>query len=65
MAYDQEVEITYAMRIFRVRMWETGHSFSELDEMSLKDFGDIVGYWVEKQKAEDKLAEERKRLSRH
>lgn len=39
-------------RILRVRMWEKGHSFSEIDRMNLQDIGDVLGYWHEKSRIE-------------
>lgn len=44
-------------------MWEMGHSFGEIDKMNLEDFGDVIGYWREKGRAEEKLAEQRKSRS--
>lgn len=40
-------------------MWEKGHSFDEIDNMSIQDFGDVVGYWAEMQQAEAKMARQR------
>jgi hypothetical protein len=28
---------------------------NEIDNMSLEDVGDVLGYWAERQRAEDKL----------
>lgn len=36
-----------------------GHSFDEIDRMNLDDFGDVIGYWREKERGESKLAEQR------
>lgn len=36
-----------------------GHSFEEIDKMNLNDFGDVIGYWREKERGEGKLAEQR------
>lgn len=43
-------------------MWEKGHSFDEIDEMNIEDFGDVIGYWSETARAEKKQAEQRKRM---
>ena len=52
-----------SMKVLDVRMWEHGHSFDEIEAMSLERRGDVIGYWTENARAEAKLAEERKRLS--
>jgi hypothetical protein len=44
-------------------MWEYGHSFEEIDRMSLEDYGDLIGYWTEKNRA-DKKAEEKRQNKR-
>lgn len=36
-----------------------GHSFDEIDKMSLSDFGDVIGYWSEKERGDNKLNEQR------
>jgi hypothetical protein len=45
-------------------MWEMGHSFDEIDAMSLEDISDIVGYWSGKAEGETKLRKTRKNLDR-
>lgn len=40
-------------------MWEMGHTFDEIDRMSIEDFGDVIGYWREKSRAEEKLNKQR------
>lgn len=62
MAYDQDLDLKTSMRVWRVRMWELGHSFDEIDHMALSDFGDVIGYWSEKGRAEAKIDEQRKAL---
>lgn len=37
-------------------MWEKGHTFPEIDMMNLADFGDVLAYWNEKNRAERKQA---------
>ncbi len=37
-----------------------GHSFEEIDKMKLQDFGDVIGYWTEKQRADAKDSEQRR-----
>lgn len=53
-----------AYRVLRVKMWEMGHSFPEIDNMSLEDFGDILAYWEEKAAIEKKRAKTRENLSK-
>lgn len=43
-------------------MWEKGHTFDEIDSMSLKDMGDVVGYWNEKTRAEERLSKTKSNL---
>lgn len=45
----------YGLRILRVRLFELGHSFEEIDAMKLRDMGDITSYWHGKGLAEKKL----------
>jgi hypothetical protein len=45
-------------------MWEMGHSFVEVRSMSLVDFGNIIGYWSEKQRGEQRMAERRSNMSK-
>ena len=47
-------------RVTRVRMFELGHSFETIDRMSMKDVGDVVGYWSGKTKGESKLRKRHK-----
>lgn len=51
-----------ALRVLRVRMWEKGHSFEEIDNMSITDLGDVIGYWSEVQRGEKRQAESRSRM---
>lgn len=50
-----------SLKVWYIRMWEKGHSLDELRSMSMDDFGDIIGYWSEKERAEQKLAEQRRK----
>ncbi len=45
-------------------MWEYGHSLEEIRAMSLEDFGNLIGYWTEKSRAEESLAEQQKNLKK-
>ena len=54
-----------SLKVLHVRMWEKGHSFDEIRSMSLEDIGDVIGYWSEDGRAEHKLADEKRRLSKH
>jgi len=53
-----------ALRVIRVRMWEMGHSFEEIDDMSLSDVGDVLGYWGENSRADATLNRQRKNLKK-
>lgn len=33
-------------------MFLAGHSFEEIDRLSIRDFTDVVGYWVGNSKAD-------------
>lgn len=46
-------------RIYRVRMFLEGHSFAEIDATNLDDLGDVIGYWTEKQRAEETARKEK------
>lgn len=41
-------------RVIRVRLFEMGHSFDEIDNLGVQDVGDIIGYWTGKAKADEK-----------
>lgn len=45
--YDRDMPVDLAMRVLRVRMWEMGHTMEELDDMNIQDIGDIIAYWHE------------------
>lgn len=49
----------------RARFFEAGHSFDEIDNMSIEDMGLVLGYWAEKSRAEAAFKEEQRRLSKH
>ncbi|HEB28919.1 MAG TPA: hypothetical protein ENI05_14380 [Porticoccus sp.] len=36
-----------AIRVLRVKMWEKGHPFEEVDGMNLEDVGDVIAFWHE------------------
>lgn len=44
-------------------MWEKGHSFEEIDAMSLDDVSDVVGYWSGKAMGEGKLQKTKRKLT--
>jgi hypothetical protein len=62
--YDRPVTEEFSWRIQRVKLWEHGHSFAEIDNMSLEDTGDIIGYWSEKSRIEAKQRNTRKHLNK-
>jgi hypothetical protein len=43
-------------------MFEMGHSFKEIDATNLDDIGDVLGYWTEKRRGEDRLKDEQEAL---
>jgi len=49
-------------RVTRVKMWEHGHSFEEIDNMSLTDVSDVVGYWSGKARGEERLRRTHQKL---
>lgn len=51
------------IRVLRVRLFLLGHSFKEIDEMSLQDAGDVFGYWREEKMINERMATKRKSLS--
>lgn len=53
--------IDKAIDVLRVRMWELGHSFEEIDNMNLYDFGLVIAYWHEKGRVEAKRNRIRRR----
>lgn len=55
MAYNQDIDAETMMRVYRVQLFELGHSMAEIDAMNIDDIGDIIGYWAEKNRAEGKL----------
>jgi hypothetical protein len=50
------MDLRTSYRLTRLRMWDAGHSFAEIDAMSVKDFGDVIGFWAETAKADEKLS---------
>lgn len=46
-------------------MWEMGHSFDEIDSLSISDLGDVLGYWHENAKADERLDKKRKHLNKN
>lgn len=57
--YEREMTADQAWRVFRVKMWEMGHSFAEIDQMNMNDIGDILAYWSEKDRAQAAMDKER------
>jgi hypothetical protein len=53
-----------AMMVARVRMWEKGHTFDEIDGMNLDDFGGVLGYWNETARLEAKKRRMEERAKR-
>jgi hypothetical protein len=43
-------------------MWEKGHSFEEIDNMSLGDWADVLAYWAETNKIREKQSKTNKNL---
>ncbi len=55
MVYNNSMSDEYSHRILRVRLYELGHEFKDIDALNLQDLGDITGYWDGKAKGEAKL----------
>jgi hypothetical protein len=45
----------------RIRMWELGHRFDEIDSLGVEEVGKIIGYWSGKSKGEAKLRQRQKK----
>lgn len=45
-------------------MWNEGHSWDEIDSMSVERYGDILGYWKENAEADAQEKTERENLRR-
>lgn len=48
------MDMETSVEILKVRMFEMGHSWSDLENMNLENFGLVVGYWHEKGRVEAK-----------
>ncbi len=53
--YNALINDEYGHRIMRVRLFELGHTFEEIDALNLRDMGDIASYWDGKTKGEAKM----------
>lgn len=47
-------------RVIEVKLWLTGHTYSEIRSLSLQELGDILAYWEDNRKADEKLERQRK-----
>jgi len=63
--YDKDMTYEEAHNIVRARMWDKGHSFDEIDKMSLEDIGIVLGYWTELNRIEAKRARMRANKGKH
>ena len=52
----------FGFKVARIKMWEKGHSFDEIDNMGVDDLGHVLAYWSGKSLGENKLARENKHL---
>ena len=50
--------------ILKVRFWEHGHTFDEIDNLTIEQIGWILGYWNEKDRVEKKRERTRKNLKK-
>lgn len=55
MVFDAEMPERMGWLVTRIRMWEMGHSFGEIDTMGVEDVGHIIGYWTGKNRGEERL----------
>ena len=58
MKYDRGLDNETSWRVTRIRMWEEGHTFEEIDNLTLGQIGDILGYWSERERASKKPHED-------
>ena len=63
-AYEKEIteDDMFGFKVARIKMWEKGHSFDEIDNMGVDDLGHVLAYWSGKSLGENKLARENKHL---
>lgn len=60
--YSADLPNDVAQRVIRTKLWLKGHTFDEIDNLSLNELGDILGFEDENAKADKKLAERSKKL---
>jgi hypothetical protein len=60
--YERDMPADDLMRIYRVQMFELGHSYKEIEGMTLEQIGDVLGYWSEKDRAEKAIKKEKENL---
>lgn len=51
-------EETY-LNIMKVKMWEYGHSFAEINAMTLYEMGIVLGYWSEQNRIKEMQSKEK------
>lgn len=61
MFYDQPLKVEMANVVWEARMFEMGHSLEYLRSMPMEDRFALLGYWSEKNRAEQKLQAQRTR----
>ncbi len=62
MAYDQPVEAETSHLIWKIRFFEMGHTEEEIDGMNMAFLGQVIGYFTEKNKAEEHARKQASRL---
>lgn len=60
--YDKSLSLKDSYRILRLSLFEDGHSFPEIDAISVEDLGDIIGYRNESGRADEKLKNRNRKL---
>lgn len=60
--YNKPLSLEDSYRILRLSLFEDGHSFPEIDAISLEDLGDVIAYRAESAKAEEKSRNKNKAL---
>jgi len=62
--YDREMDFKQYIHVLKVRFWEKGHSFEEIDNMTIEQMGWVLGYWNEKDRIERKRERTKRNLSK-
>ena len=56
-----DMTLDESLRVLRVKIWDKGHTFEEIDGLNLEDLGDILASWNEQAAMDAKRERARKR----